>query len=115
ADPLGYPGRAIADRDHGHAGAEVDERVAVRVHQHAAAGGGDEHGQDVADAAGDRALAPREQLAGRGPGNLGDEAALLRERGAAGDWRGHERRTDENAPAPGPPCPEPPGPASPSG
>ena len=83
ADPLGYPGRAVADRDHGDAGAEVDERVTVGVHQHATAGGGDEHGQDVADAAGDRALAPREQLAGGGPGDLGDEAALLGQPGAA--------------------------------
>jgi hypothetical protein len=57
------------------------------VHEHAAAGGGDEHGQYVADAAGDRALAPCEQLAGGGSGNLGDEAALLGQIGAAGGWR----------------------------
>jgi len=84
----------IADRDHGDAGPEVDEGVAVGVHQHAAAGGGDEHRQDVADAAGDRAVAPREQLAGGGPGDLGDEAALLRQRGAAGGGRVHGHEPD---------------------
>ena len=63
ADPLHHARRGVARRHHGDARAEVDERVAVRVDQHAAAGGGDEHRQHVAHAARDAALPAAEQLA----------------------------------------------------
>ena len=59
----------VADAGHGDAGAEVDERVAVDVDEHAAAGrrGEDRHGR--ADAGGDGLRLALEQLrstSGRG-------------------------------------------------
>ena len=61
--PRGHPGRRVAYRDHRDPGAEVDEGVAVGVHDDAAARVGDEHRQHGADPAGHRALAPGQQLA----------------------------------------------------
>ena len=61
----------------------ISELPSASMH-HAAAGGGHEHRQDMAEPPGDAALPPLEQLPRDGSGDLGDEAALLGERGAAG-------------------------------
>ena len=77
-------GRGVADRDHRDAGAEVDQRVAVDVDEHAAAGGVDEDRQRRADPVGDVRLLAVEPLERAGAGDLGDEAALLGQGRAAG-------------------------------
>ena len=74
----------VADADHGDAGAEVDEGVAVDVDEHPAARPLDEHRQRRAEPAGDRGVAALEQLDGARPRDRGDDAAFLGERGAAG-------------------------------
>ena len=71
----------VAGVDHGDARAEVDERVAVDVDQHATARLVDVHRQRAADPLGHRshpALVDRERAR---PGDLGDQATLLGEVG----------------------------------
>ena len=76
-------GVRVAERGHGDARAEVDERVAVGVDDDSAAGGDslDRHG--VTDAGGDGGGLAREQLLRAGPGDARDHAPLLRKRGSA--------------------------------
>src|SRR5204862_27935 len=74
----------IHDRD---AGPEVDQRVAVDVDEHAAARALDEDGQRRAQPTGAGLAAPGEQLLRAWAGDLGDDAALLGERRAAGRCR----------------------------
>ena len=81
----------VADRRDGDAGAEVDQRVAVGVEHHAAAGGGDEDGQRGRDAARDGAVAALHQGARGGSGDLGDKVTALRQLRAANGERGHDR------------------------
>jgi len=77
-------GRRVADADHRDAGPEVDEGVAVDVHDDAAAGSLDEDRQRRGDPAGHHLVAPGEQLAGARAGNLGDHPALLAQLGTTG-------------------------------
>jgi hypothetical protein len=75
--------RAVADADHRDPGAEIDERVAVDVFNHAAAGAGDVNRQHAAHALGDRCRPSCMQFARTRAGNFGDESAPLEKRGAA--------------------------------
>jgi hypothetical protein len=99
--PLHDPGGGVADRGHGDARAEVDERVAVDVLEDAAAGRGDEDRERGADAVGDVLLLALQSGQALGSGDLGDEAALLGQAGAAGggggDWWPPTRPTPTNA------------------
>ena len=62
-DPAVDHGRALLPTDgHRDPGAEVDQRVAVDVDDHAAARGGDEDRQDVAEPAGHAGLTALQQL-----------------------------------------------------
>ena len=76
-------GVRVADGRDGDAGAEVDERVAVGIDDHASPGRDGRDGNRVADAGGDRGGLAGEKLLRTGARQLGDEAALLRERGPA--------------------------------
>ena len=76
----------VADVDHGDAGAEVDEGVAVDVDDDGAAGRLHEDRQGRADGAGDGRRAPLEQRARPRSGDLGDEPALLGQAGPADGW-----------------------------
>ena len=80
----------VAHPDHGDPRAEVDQRVAVDVDEHAAACALDEHRQDRADAGSDDGLAALHQRPRPRARDLGDEQAALGERGAAwGESGGH--------------------------
>ena len=77
--------RRVADAGDRDAGAEVDQRVAVDVDEHAAARSIDEDRQGRADAPGhDRGPAGHQGL-GLGTGNGGDEVAALGDQRTAGD------------------------------
>src|SRR6478736_4550895 len=73
----------VAERRHGDAGAEVDEGVAVRVDDDAAAGSYGLDRDGVPDTGRDGRGLAGEQLLRTGPGDARDETALLRERGSA--------------------------------
>jgi hypothetical protein len=96
--PRGNPRGGVAHGDDGDPGPEVDQGVAVGVHDHAAARVRDEHRQDVADPAGHRALAPRQQLPRDGSGDLGNKLPALRKPGAiARNMLGHDPTIDHQA------------------
>jgi hypothetical protein len=57
-----HGGGAVADGRHRDAGTEIDQRVAVDVHDDAAAGRLDVHGKRCADAAGDGGCLPGVQF-----------------------------------------------------
>ena len=96
-DPLDDPLRAVAHPGDRDAGAEIDQRVAVDVDDHATAGRGDEDRQHVAEPPRDAAMAPFQQFPRRGPGYLGHDLAFLGQRRAAcaGQLYGH---TADNKP-----------------
>ena len=89
ADLLAHAGDhgvgGVADAHDGDAGAKVDQRVAVDVDDHAAAGPVDEDGQRGADAAGDGGAAAGEQLGRARTRHGGHQPALLGEPGPAGE------------------------------
>ena len=96
----------VAERRHGDARAEVDERVAVGVDDDAAAGGDGLDRYGVPDTRGDGGGLAREQLLRARTRDAGDQAPLLRQRGSAerrrgdGVGRAHEgerRRSDAAA------------------
>ena len=72
----------VADAGHRDAGAEVDQRVAVDVDQHAAAGPLDEHRQRGADAAGHHRVAALHQRGRARAGDGGHQAAFLGQGGS---------------------------------
>ena len=98
--PADDAGRAVAHRRHGDPRAEVDQRVAVHVDEHAAAGGADEHREDMADPAGHGGLAAGQQLARARSGDLGDEAAHLGQARAALQRRLHGHTGDDKPRSP---------------
>ena len=81
----------VADRRDRDAGAEVDQRVAVGVEQHPAAGRGDEDGQRGRDASGDGARCGAPSGRARRVRDLGDKVTALRQLRAASGERGHDR------------------------
>ncbi len=85
---LDDPRRCVADAGHGDAGTEVDQRVAVDVDEHAAAGSGSEDGDGGSDAGRDSLRLALHASARLGAGNGGDETALLREARSAGQCGG---------------------------
>ncbi len=81
--------RGVADRHHGDARAQVDERVAVGVDDDASAGRLDEHRERRADPVGHRGLLAGEQRGGPRSGDVGDEAAFLGQGRATHEGLGH--------------------------
>ena len=69
----------VADVDDGDSGAEVDQRVAVDVDDHAPAGTLDEDREGSAHATGDDGGASGHQFPRTGARDLGDQLSFLRE------------------------------------
>jgi hypothetical protein len=91
----------VADRGHGDAGPEVDQRVPVHVDEDAAPGRDHEHRQHRADAVRDVRLLAVQALQRAGARDLGDEAALLGERGPADSRFGHASKPLTSGSVPG--------------
>jgi hypothetical protein len=79
ADRLDHRRRGVAGVQHGQAGGEVDEPVAVDVLDDRAARGLDEDGDGVEHRLGYGRLPAGQQLARAGSGDLGDQPAFLRD------------------------------------
>ena len=97
-DALHHQGMGIAHGRDGDAGAQVDEGVAIDIDDHAPARtlGEDGHGPAHSSRNGGRATG--HQLPRSRAGELGNQTALLGERGGGGQQgvgHGHERRTME--------------------
>ena len=88
-DGRDHLGRGVADVQHGDAGREVDQPVAVDVFDDRARGPGGDDRVEVGNPGRDRGRASREPLSALRPRDLGDELAFL--------WDVHARKCDGSA------------------